>query len=384
MWPKICNRFALALIFLTPSLLSAQDAWRPDTQVGNYLFNLPNGWKKIDTWDGPTLAPKNLPKGGVCFISFLPSQELKRSLRSEFSSKWEEWQRQFKVSQAGEITCEHHKNGFDTLRIDARVYNPQLGYSEFVFALAQVGTRAEGYYWINNTGYYSYRDSLEEFEHSLQFADSPKEHGPQPPAQGTFGGLHGLFVGYKMRGLIGLNSHFEYLVFFDDGNVIRYLPEQGLEHFKVAEAVKTSRDYCGRYAVHNNQVSIVWGNNDEEVATSAGSSLKIGLDSYSPAPDVSGLKLSGIYQREGADLAQYGIQFSRDGHFAENGMLTLLAYAGSDTAPGRGTYSIDNYTLTLSYSDGRRISLSFFVFPQAELQERGTIHVNTYLLRSHK
>jgi hypothetical protein len=375
-------RFTLLFVWLATSVLQAQDAWKPDTQVANFLFNLPDGWKKIDTQDGPMLIPNNLPKGGACFIGFMPSQPLRGTIRSELNARWAEWQRQFKVSQAGEVSSERSKNGFDRLRIDARVYNPQFGYSEFVFAMAQVGNRAEGYYWINNTGYYSYRDSLEQFEHSLQFANNPAAPAPaSAAAQRTGGGLHGLYVGYKMRGLIGLHTHFEYLAFFPNGNVIRYLPEEGLGNFDFREAVKSSRDYCGRYGVHSNQVSITWGDDRPETATFAGKSFKIGGDSYFPAPDVTGLKLSGIYRREGADLARYSIQFTPDGRFAENGMLNLVAYSGSNTSPGRGTYSISDYTLHLNYSDGRRISLSFFIFPEDELQSRNSIHVNTYLLQ---
>lgn len=380
---RIRVRLPLSLLFiaLAISLEQAQNAWRPDTQIDNFHFNLPDGWKKIDTKDGPTLLPKNLPKGGACFIGFLPSQQLKGSIRSEFNARWAEWQRQFRVSQTGEITSEHHKNGFDLLRIDARVYNPQLGYSEFVFAMAQVGDRGEGYYWINNTGYYSYRNSLEEFEHSLQFANNPATpSSAHAPAKGAGGGLHGLYVGYKMRGLIGLRTHFEYLVFFRDGNVIRYLPEEGLENFDFARAVRGSRDYCGRYGVRNNQISIMWGDNQAETATDVGNSLTIGGDSYFPVPDVNGLKLSGTYRREGADLARYFIQFTSDGRFAENGMLNLFAYSGSRTSPGKGTYSIDDYTLHLNYSDGRTIPLSFFIFPENDLQSRNSIHVNSYLL----
>lgn len=385
---RISVRLAIALLVVALGEIvraQAQDAWKPDTRVGDYLFNLPDGWKKVDTRDGSALMPKNLPKGGACLIGFLPAEPLKGSLRSQFNTKWADWQRQFKVSDAGEITKEHHKNGFELIRIDARVYNQQLGYSEFVFAMAQVGSRAEGYYWLNNTGYYSYRDSLEEFEHTLQFAgNSAAPAEPSGPTQGKRGGLEGLYVGYKMRGLIGLHTHFEYLVFFQDGNVIRYLPEEGLENFSFAKAVRSSRDYCGRYSVRANQVSITWGDNSEENAAYAGNSLKIQGDSYFPAPDVNGLKLSGVYRREGADLARYFIRFTPDGQFVENGMLSLVAYEGSNTAPGRGSYSIDRYTLHLNYSDGRRVPLSFFVFPSDELQKRGSIHVNTYLLLSQK
>lgn len=65
-------------------------------------------------------------------------------------------------------------------------------------------------------------------------------------------------------------------------------------------------------------------------------------------------------------------------------MLSLLAYGGANTAPGRGTYSIANYTLHLNYSDGRKIPLSFFIFPEDDLQSGNSIHVNTYLLTLRK
>src|SRR5579864_9622297 len=99
-------RFTLLFVSLATSVLQGQDAWKPATQVANFLFNLPDGWKKIDTQDGPTLIPKNLPKGGACFIGFMPSQPLRGTIRSELNARWAEWQRQLKVSQAGEVSSE--------------------------------------------------------------------------------------------------------------------------------------------------------------------------------------------------------------------------------------------------------------------------------------
>ena len=374
----------VSLLCLLCTALLAQDAWKPDSEVGNFQFNLPDGWKKIDTKDGPMLVPKNLPKGGICFIAFRNPEPINGSLRSLFQQKWTEWQREFKVVDAASPTTQHHKHGFDVIRIDARVSNQQMGYSEFVFALAQVGNRAESYFWVNNTAYYSYRDSLDSFEQSLQFAGNPAASASKQHEPSGGEGMSGLYIGYKMRGMAGLLTHFEYLAFFPDGNVIRYLPEQGLDHFNFAHAVKTSREYCGRYDAQPGKIQITWGDNNGEVASRSGNSFKIAGDSYFPAPNVDSVKLAGTYRREGADLARYYIKFSSDGHFAENGMLPLVAYDKPNNQPGQGTYSIENYTLHLNYADGRKISLSFFVFPEDELQKRSRLHVNTYPLVSQR
>jgi hypothetical protein len=73
----------------------------------------------------------------------MPSQRLKGSIQSEFNAEWTQWHRQFRVSQAGGTASERNKNGFERVRIDARVYNPQISYSEFFFAMARVGDRAD-------------------------------------------------------------------------------------------------------------------------------------------------------------------------------------------------------------------------------------------------
>lgn len=129
-------RIQLALVFyvlVAGMACAAQDAWQPDTQVGDFRFNLPDGWKRVESKSGPMLVPKDLPKGGVCFIEFIRPEELQGDFRSWFNAGWAQWQKQFKVQQAGKVTAEHNPNGFNVLRIDARVSNQALGYSEFVF-----------------------------------------------------------------------------------------------------------------------------------------------------------------------------------------------------------------------------------------------------------
>jgi hypothetical protein len=360
----------------------AQDAWKPDARVGDFQFNIPDGWKRVESPGGTMLVPKNLPKGGAAFIDFIPTQELQGDFRSWFKARWAEWQKQFKVQQTGQIEAEHNPHGFDVLRIDARVSNQALGYSEFVFAAVESHGRVAAYYWVNNTGYYSYRDSLSDFEHSLFFSKGPSPEGePAAAKSGAAGGMQGVYIGYKMRGMAGLRTHFEYLTFLPEGNVVRLLPEQGLDNFDFKDAVRKDRDYCGRYRVNGNTIKITWGDNNTEVATREGTSLKIQGDSYFPVPRSDGLKLNGAYHQEGTAAAPYVIRFRSDGSFTENGMLNLVNYRDQKQNGGRGTYRIGNNTITLTYADGRRVPLSFYILSQdASGSVPNRIHINTYPL----
>src|SRR5260370_30194472 len=268
---------------------------------------MPSGWSRVEVPPGPRLVPNDLSQGGIAYISFLPAQVLTGDLRSWFNDTWAGWRTQFKVQDVGAIELDHNPNGFDVIRIDARFTHQRFGFSEFVLAAAQIGNRVEPYFFISNTGSYSYRNSFSDFEHSLRFANAP---APQAsvfaPAVAENGaatagaGIDGLYVGYKMRGLIGLHSHMDYFVFFPDGNVIRYLPEEGLGNFDFAKALKESRDYCGRYSMNGNQVTLAWADNNTERAARVGATLKIGGDTHLPLSKFHGLAVRGAVPPGGA------------------------------------------------------------------------------------
>src|SRR5260370_1768534 len=212
-----------------PSSFESNDTWKPDMQIGDFQFNMPTGWSRVEAPPGPRLVPNDLPHAGIAYISFLPAQLLTSDLRSWINDTWAWWRTQFKVQDAGAIELDHNPNGFDVMRIDARVYHQRLGYSEFVLAAAHIGDRVEPYFFISNTGNYSYRNSLSDFEHSLRFANARAPQASVSPSAVAGNGatsaaarIDGLYVGYKMRGLIGLHSHKAYFRFFRSGHVIPF------------------------------------------------------------------------------------------------------------------------------------------------------------------
>ena len=394
--PKQRSRFVKNSLFLVAasaaslvaSTLNAQDAWKPDTRIGDFRFMMPVSWKRVDLRGGAQLVPSDLDGNSKAFIGFLAPQELHGDLRTWFDAQWADFGRQFKIVDQGTPTAGKTSQGLDYLRIYTRISSPSLGFGSFVFGAVQVGSRVEAYFFFSNANRYSYLNDLAALEQSLEFANGSADTIGETAVtdQGTAGGLDGLYLGYRMRGATAFEStHFEYLVFFPDGNAIRNLPFEGLEHFDFAAAVKTSREYCGRYRLNGDTVTITWGDRSEETGLRSASGLKIRGDSYFPVSKSDGLTLDGIYRREGADLARYGIRFTTAGRFEENGMLPLIAYALTtdkqiNQAPGSGTYRIGNNTLTLQYADGRTIALSFFVWPAEPGPRPQAIHVETFRL----
>lgn len=380
---------------ITTSDLPAQDPWAPDTQIGDVQFNMPNGWIRRDTPGGTIIVPGDLGAGSTAFIDFLPPEQLQGDLRTWFAAKWEEWQLQFRVVDVGATPKPRRTaQGLEMLRIYSRISSPSLGFCAFVFGAVHVGTLVEAYYFVSNANRWSYLNDLETLEQSMQFGTAPVavqgRHGTQPRVgsmvdSGAPAGIQGLYITYRMRGATQFEStHFEYMAFLPDRNVIRMLPFEGLERFDFAAAVRMSRAYCGRYTVDGDgRLTIHWGDNSFETASRSSAGLNIDGDSYFPVSSSDGLVLNGIYRREGEDLARYGIRFTPDGHFEENGVLPLIAYALTEDkhisrTSGSGTYRIAKNTLTLSYNDGRTIALSFFIWPAEAGSQPKAVHIETF------
>lgn len=102
--------------------------------------------------------------------------------------------------------------------------------------------------------------------------------------------------------------------------------------------------------------------------------------------------LEGLYiradARPGEDLARKFIQFTRDGRFQDEGLVTTVA--GTDItggnlhferARGVGIYRLANFTLILHYADGYERGLPILIRPEDQDQaDPRAIFINTYML----
>jgi hypothetical protein len=238
------------------------------------------------------------------------------------------------------------------------------------------------YFYLCNTrcGYDGYQNAFQDFELSLTLTSQGSSH-TKPNRAGTSGGLKGLYTGFKLSqgdvalGTFKVRGSITYLAFFPDGNVIRTLPKEGLENFDLRAAVRDSRESCGRYRLDGNRISITWGDNSTVTGVRDGAKLQIADEpfEYEPAADSDGLTLGAVYRPEGANL-RARIAFIPGGRFADDGALNAVDVPAS---PGTGLYQIKDNTLTLSYSNGRIVKVSFFISAdEVRSGQPATIHVN--------
>lgn len=193
-----------------------------------------------------------------------------------------------------------------------------------------------------------------------------------------------------------------YLTFFADGLVRKGLPTSGLDGFieesqarlDTASGVVAKSGgliyIWGRYAVAGEQGQIQWLDRNSPTVELDTISVKhypdklvIHGDTYTLLQSGNGMKLHGTFKPYG-DPNEKGITFTSDGEFIDQGILNYgatavavgnVAMAFAPPNGGRGTYDLDNYTLTLNFANSTPRAL-FYVVPGSSSTQVSTIYIN--------
>ena len=153
-----------------------------------------------------------------------------------------------------------------------------------------------------------------------------------------------------------------FLVLLDDGRAYwrSFLPDGEMHRWDQPP----QSDAMYPYKIDGNNGSIR-APNREYAFSVKGRELIVDGEEYHPLPSVDGVTLEGNwYQTDFDDMLKAGtypfgyLTLTKDGRFSDNGMLT--GGWSKITQPGDGTYQIRDYTLILSFSDGRKEQLSFY------------------------
>lgn len=166
----------------------------------------------------------------------------------------------------------------------------------------------------------------------------------------------------------------EYITFLPDGHVYWTLPPEGLLYFDPAVAQRAHPDDWGTYTIKNGEIHILRGPERRPyVITRTGERLNnppsLGKGTFRHIPPADGLRIDGNYRRSESEPT---ITFTSDGRFRDEGIFRNFGTAQwpdgtiyqDDGRGGSGTYTIEQYTLELRYSDGRVRRAPFIVFPE--------------------
>ncbi len=379
--------FVLLLLLIFATGLEGQDA--SHTKFGDFVFKVPNGWNPVEK-EGAMLLVAPAPRLGTATYIALAANDLDHDLKKSFNEFWDLFQKSYRVLQGGQIMPLHSKKGYDAYTTTVLAAD-QGGKQWNVYLIGiQYGNRLEMVtFWTDlpsaNSTYNAYLDTFMAFLDEISFEDMPPapKLSADPPRSGQdasrqlpVGRLQGVYV--STGGADGRPTNKQY-IFYPDGFMVYGIPQEGMigfdfEHYRPQS--NPTKNWVGRYQVDGDKVSIVWQNQFGDPArpalikineTTAHPSWDPGWDTFIPMCRCTGKTFSGKY-RWGAPAADQYLQFFADGTFIDHRVTDQLIVPSpfySRPRIQRGTYSIQNQTIILSFADGHR-GMRTFVAPKAQ------------------
>jgi hypothetical protein len=168
-------------------------------------------------------------------------------------------------------------------------------------------------------------------------------------------------------------THVKFYVVYADGDYCAEMPFIGLQTFDKTKSKNTGERSWGKFTMQNDKGSFV--SQYENIKLKKVSATKFEKEGYTypfyKCASVDGLKLNGSWSSipnwsKDPYYTQAGcrqvIYFKPDGSFDDHGIFVAdCRYPNkhAEDAPGKGSYSISNFTLVLKYDDGHTVYKAF-------------------------
>jgi len=380
---------------LAASVSMAQDV-APGTQIGNFLFKMPTGWKPVDKGSALVVYAPLPPPGTVTYFA-LAAADMNGDLRNSFREVWQGFTNSYRILAGGQTQPFQSNKSYDALCTSA-IAADERGTRWTVFVLgAQYQKRIQTVLFMSNLPPGpSLNASLNVFKQtflaSLSFGDAlPGSKAPAAdtaPAAGRSssepdaaaetepthklpaGALEGIYVGFGLA-----RSHMERRSYYftADGWVTNNIPLVNMDNFDMTAYRNdpSNKLFVGRYRVDGKQIHIVWANNADrrDVINFDETAADPGIDTYIPTCRCTGKKFSGKYHWSSPTDERF-VQFFADGTFFDHGLTDQVVgvpsphgYGGLTDPPRdfRGTYSVRNQRLTFHFADGKEATVAFVV-----------------------
>ena len=392
---KILMPFILLLLWLN---ISAQKKEVFDIAT----YQPPKGWKKSTKGGLVSYSISNDAKKTYCIINVYASITSSGTATEEFHKQWQELVASaFEVNEIPQKDTAADDDGREVIVGAAGFVRGSLTGVAMLSTYVGFG-RTTCILTLTNDG--SYQTYIENF----LAAFSLKKTAPVKPAAVTAkttittssgnvfhntnkleGVWNGLNVNYNLNSYGGnfLKPNTPiWITFFDNGRVYNMLPDD------MARFNKSAGD-MGYYRISNNAASLQWFKgtastniqfiNNDKIRISAAT----GDQDYFRCKPVDGAKLDGVWttydNTKDPDLDAPGtkpqIHFSKDGHFTDEGIF-MTVFNDVKTQPGSGTYSLNNFTLTLKYNNGTTRQSSFTCF----LSGDANTDINIIFIERHR
>lgn len=388
------------LLFLLSFLIIATvPAYAKSETFDIFTYKAPAGYEKDTSKDGMVTYTK-IKGNRFCMIGIYTSRQSSGDSAQDFENEWNELvAKPFGIGD-GKVIKEANDSGWDIMVKADKAQTEGTG--EFYVALTSFSGHGKVSSVIVNYNDESFNTDIDNFITSIEEAKGNANNTKQTTISNNIATnttSQGSNPGIKGKGAVGvwmgmtsggseyniITKKFEYStvrvkpewkVFFTDGTYSSGLPLGGLYGLNIAQSQQDEKEFkptgaiWGRYNLSGNNISIKYN-----VATVTPSmtfqnstQIKEGNNTFYKCESVDGLKLNGIWgwtpttPMPQDNTLTHAIQFSKNGEFTDYGIFTIDLNEpdmNPQDAPGSGTYQIRDFTLILSYSDGRVVQKSF-------------------------
>jgi hypothetical protein len=335
---------------------------------GNLVFTAPAGWKvEADGENYALMLPPryNDPQRWVNIAIFKGSVS-SGNIETDFNNTWKKYLGNYTKYQEPYLLKEKSIKGYDIVRGGANI---RKGDGAPLYAhvwVAKVKDQLETILvFANNINDFdiTVNTEIKPFWAKLQFKNLLEEATANYTLKGN--GIQGIYTGLQSGITLsdGIAKNISFLIIYNDGKLKRAnkLPENGFNDFDREVDREINADYWGDFDVKKGTV-VFDKNNQPRVLGFEYKAPKVIYNeyAYTKIPAVDGLTLSGVYTADKSPTAvsAFGheptITFYKDGRFEDNTALHYVKnYDAMFKTPGKGKYSISNFTIDLLYDDGR-------------------------------
>lgn len=365
-------------------------------QFGSMHYTPPAGWSHQVFSDGVVFKPLDLPAGEHLAMQIMQPLQGGGSLEQALAISFDQAAGMYngtKMNYAGTGQAYQKTDGKTSfrgweyirgnggVRIGNGDYPPEYGLDLFVI---KVNNRFERIAVLKSrtinrscgmSAFYAddrarYKTEIDNFLFQLQFTDGPQPLiAPSKSIEG--GGINGVWQGISMQASAssGLRYAVYTPIFLPNGQAYfgAKFPSEGLHEMDTRVPAELYRRDWGFYSFSNGRGVLKMPYGDIPLRME-GKTLVITANNtdhrFYQLPSVDGAKFNGTYTMTEAYGKIPSITFSADGRFSDNGAIRVLTHEYNDCvnaglAPGSGTYSVNDHTITFNYSDGRKIKIAF-------------------------
>jgi hypothetical protein len=367
-------RLTLILFF---SFLLADISFAQNKQAFDITtYTTPKGWSKTEKSETLTFSKEE--GTNFCMITIYKSIEGSVNADTNFEMAWQSLvQENLGVASKAIMQPGNTDKGWEN-RIGSAAFDKEGTKGVAVLISSSKNKILVNILMLTNTN--AFQTEVEAYLESIAFTENSTAKVTEPVPAKSATGLKPkpeLWVGRRLSASIYSTPDLitDRYVIYPNGDCNPNVPYEGLKDFDQSKQPES----WGKFTMQG--VKGKFKSKYDEIAVTRKSDVQLEKDGYSfsfyKCMDVDGLRIEGAYTHVSPDWGkdpklnyldgsgcQFVIHFKKDGTFDDKGIFFNGGDPNTNNCQGgKGTYSIENFTITFTYSDGRVVHRLFSAPP---------------------